>query len=532
MPNQQSDEFTPVLIIGAGPTGLNLSNLLLQYGIHHRIVEKRLEVTRTSNALIIQPRILEMWDCMGIADKFIARGKAISNYCMRTPQKVLHEIDFSHTKVKTKYPFVLGLPQSETEAILSETLEENGGNVERGVTLIDYSQTDKAVTAYLKHSTGEIETVKCEWLVAADGSHSTVRKISNIPFYGSTFPDKFILLDAEISSDLNPESMYGIFTHIGPMLVAPMQRFTRFICEINPENQNNITNLSLTDIEQIINQRMHTPVKIIKQLWSSHFITHCRLINNFRYKRVFFAGDSAHIHSPVGAQGMNTGLQDSHNLAWKIAFVSKKQTAIGLLNSYNQERRQVAKKVLRNTSFMRWTVTVKNTFLIFLRNHIFPFILSVNKIKSRLLLSFSQIGISYQKHKKSLNQGKRAPDVELRDTYNQCIHLYKLLHGLKYKLLIFTGKNPSAKQVQQISTIIEWIDTHPHKSIDIVLISSLEINFSHILAYKDQTLEAHKAYLLKQGGICLVRPDQYIELCSRQIDLKKLLSYILLKSPV
>lgn len=518
----------PILIVGAGPTGLNLASLLSNYGIDYRLIEHKTEATHTSNALAIQPRSLEMWGSMGLVENALARGKKILGISLHNATQFIGQINLASIGLETSFPFILGLPQNESEALLTEHLIKNGKEVERGCTLLDVIQTEKIVSAQLQHPDGETETVNCDWLVAADGGHSTIRKKLNLDFAGATIPEKFIMMDAEISADFNPDFFHAIFSPLGPLVFAPLRHFTRIICTVTHDaGINDFTNPAISDFEYVIKERSRVPVKIMKTLWLSHFVTHHRLISNYRQGRILFAGDSAHIHSPVGGQGMNTGIQDTFNLAWKLALIYKNRSSQKLLDTYDIERRDVAKKVLARTTSMTQLVALKNPLLISLRNHILSFILQIQSFKKAFATQISEIGIQYLSNRIIINNGKRAPNVSLLDSMNQAIQLHELLTGLKHKILIFTGKNIPAALIKEIMALDSWINKMPNDLCEGIIISSTKHNFNNKITYFDESLLAHKVYSLVQGGICLIRPDQYIGLSQAQINHHAIEKYML-----
>ena len=517
----------PILIVGAGPTGLNLASLLSNYGIAYRLIEHKTEALHTSNALAIQPRSLEMWDSMDLAENALERGKKILGISLNSATQSIGQINLATIGLETPFPFILGLPQSESEALLTEHLIKSGKEVERGCTLLDVMQTEKMVSAQLQHPDGKTETVHCDWLIAADGSHSTIREKLNLDFMGATLPEKFIMMDAEISADLNPDFFHAILSPLGPLVFAPLRHFTRIICTVTHDaGIKDFKNPAISDFEYVIKRRSRIPVKIMKAVWLSYFITHHRLINNYRQGRILFAGDSAHIHSPVGGQGMNTGMQDTFNLAWKLALLCKNKSDKKLLDTYDIERRAVAKKVLARTTHMTRLVALKNPLLISLRNHILSLILQIQSLKKAFATQISEIGIRYPSNRSIINNGKRAPDVLLLDAMNQAIQLRKLLSGLKHRILIFTGKNVSDELIKEIMALDSWVNKMPNDLFESIIISSSKRDFNNKRTYFDESLLAHKLYLLPQGGICLIRPDQYIGLLQTQINHHEIAKYM------
>lgn len=516
----------PVLIVGAGPTGLNLANLLVQYGISHRLIDEKIEPIHTSNALVVQARSLEMWDSMGLAEDAILRGKKILGLSLNNAVKQIGQIDFSKAGLATRFPFLLGLSQADSERLLAEHLAKQGGSVERGTTLVDFTQSETGVIAELLHATGEKETLHCDWLIATDGSHSVVRKKLNLDFEGDAIPEKFIMMDAEITADFDSDYFHAILSTEGPLVFATLPKFTRIICTVTSNSGvEDVNNPTVEDFENIIKKRSRLPVRINNPIWISHFMTQHRLINNYRHGRVLFAGDSAHVHSPVGGQGMNTGMQDTFNLAWKLALIIKGKSKTKLIDTYNDERRPIAKSVLATTTKMTEIVAIKNPYLISLRNGLMGFLLKTKMVQHAIANNISELGISYASNSIIINNGKRALDAMLIDSKQKPINLQQLFCGLKQKVLFFTGKNHSVEQINQIRQVIAWIHNNVKELCEIIIISSMVLKIDDNDLYHDKNFEAHQSYLLPSGGICVVRPDGYIGMVRTEINVDVLSAY-------
>lgn len=519
----------PVLIVGAGPTGLNLANLLADYGIDFRLIEQKSEPTQTSNALAVQIRSLEMWDSMGIADQAIAAGKKIHGLALHNKTKQLGKISFEHAQLKTKFPFLLGLSQSETESLLTNYLSSE--KVERNITLTTLSQTEKNIIATLQHADGSTETVTCDWLIAADGSHSLVRKNLNLAFNGAMIPEKFIMTDITVNADFDPNYVQAFLSPTGPLVFMPMKDFTRIICTVTHDINTIFENPTITDFQEAIATRCSTPVKISNPLWISHFVAHHRILENYHHGRILFAGDSAHIHSPIGGQGMNTGMQDTFNLAWKLALVIKGKSKFNLLNTYQDERYPIAKAVLKNTTRMTFMVTLKNPCFIYLRNLFLKLILKLNFVQQRLVQNLSEITITYPKSNiihqvgnTKIKAGQRVLDFSLLDSVGKKILLSDLLKGLKHKLVIFVDESSNATDIER--TITQVKTTH-NDFIEIIVICSPATHLKNRSAYLDMALVAHHTYGLEQGGMMLVRPDLYVGLMSNRINGDLIANYFL-----
>jgi 2-polyprenyl-6-methoxyphenol hydroxylase-like FAD-dependent oxidoreductase len=475
-----------------------------------------------------------MWASMGIANEAITRGKKIQGLTLSSISKLLCRIDFSKAGLATSFPFILGLAQAESENLLTQHLIKNGGNIERGVTLVDFIQNEKMISCELQHLNGERETVCCEWLIAADGSHSFIRKQLNLPFENGGENEKFIMMDAEISADFDLDYFHAILSPFGPLAFAPLPHFTRIICSVTHDTGiKDVDHPTVDDFEYVISQRSKQSIKINKSIWLSKFITRHRLIDCFRHGRILFAGDSAHIHSPIGGQGMNTGMQDGFNLAWKLALVIKKRSHEKLLDTFNAERRPIANTVIADTAKLTKIVTIQSPFLITLRNFAIYFIFNFKIIQHKIATTISELDIRYKRSSLIINNGKRAPDALLYDSQDQAVALQSLLSGLNYKLLFFTGKHGSQRFAQQVVQITNWLNEYFPNLFDCMVISAAGNNLFldtqknlTVPVYFDKLLTAHQTYALRRGGICLIRPDQYIALLHPKINLNKLVEYV------
>jgi len=487
-----------VLIVGAGPTGLNFAHLLAQYGIAHRIIDKKITPITTSNALVVHARSLEMWDSMGLADDALLRGKKIIGLTLNNLTRRIGRLSFSDANLATPFPFILGLPQAETEQLLTEHLVKKGTQIERGVSLVDFTQSETGVVAQLQRTDGKQETLLCDWLIAADGCHSSVRKKLALNFKGGAIPEKFIMMDAVISAGFDPDYFHATLSPKGPLVFAPLPQFTRIICSVTHDTGiKEFENPTVADFEYVIKQRARFSCKIDKPIWLSHFVTQHRLIDQYRHGRILLVGDSAHVHSPVGGQGMNTGMQDAFNLAWKLARVIQGRCDETVLDTYQRERHPVAEKVLSTTTQMTKMVTLNNPFLISIRNCLMQWILSFKAVQKALLNQLSELNIRY------LPNIKRAPAVNLLDSEGKVIQLQQLCRGLNDKLLIFVGNKKTAD-------ILKWIDWANSHGADPIVISITARSFGLVSVYLDPLAKAHEAYARKAGGVCLVRPDQYL----------------------
>jgi len=342
---------TNVLIVGAGPTGLTMACELLRRGIRCRLIDKEDAPSQTSKALAVHSRTLEVFEDMGIIEQLLARGLRATDVNVYDGSERLLHLSLQHLKVP--YPYVLSVPQSETERQLTTLLHSLGGEVERSQELTDVQQEGDRVIAVANHisqDTEIAEEITADWLIGCDGARSQVRKALGIEFEGSTYEEDFLLADVDLDWNRTQDKLHIWLHQDGPFAAIPLPKSQhwRLIAGIAAEEDEVETAVDL--FQQLMIERTgDTTTTISNPIWLSNFKIHRRIVNQYREGRVFLAGDAAHIHSPVGGQGMNVGIQDAYNLAWKLTLVVKNQAPTALLNTYEAERRPIAKSVLAAT---------------------------------------------------------------------------------------------------------------------------------------------------------------------------------------
>ncbi|QFY63815.1 monooxygenase (plasmid) [Rhizobium grahamii] len=341
---------TSVLISGAGPVGLTLALELIRFGVPCRIIDKSPSRTDKSKALAVWSRTLELLDRSGAAPALIETGRKMHVVKIMSGKKTIARVNFDG--LASPFPFVLMIPQSETERVLEEKLEALGGKVERNVEFVDFVDDGKTVTSTVVHPDGRKELIVTDWLAGCDGAHSPIRHQLGMPFEGDTVPGTFLLADVHVSGLDMAEDEFPIFWHrSGIVAFFPIAtgRY-RVIADMGAEPQRDLT---LDDVQTIVDQRGPGGLVVSDCVWLAPFTINERKVKDFRAGRVFLAGDAAHIHSPAGGQGMNTGIQDAINLAWKLALVIEDRGDPELLlNSYSIERSANATQVLKDSGRM------------------------------------------------------------------------------------------------------------------------------------------------------------------------------------
>jgi 2-polyprenyl-6-methoxyphenol hydroxylase-like FAD-dependent oxidoreductase len=409
---QVPGRHTKVLIVGAGPSGLMMAAQLLRYGIQPLIIDNKQGPTSHSNALGVQARSLEIYRQLGISEKVVAGGKQAGGLIFNVNGKQAASISLVGAgNGQTAFPYVLMYQQYKNERTLLEYLTQNTCPVYWDTSLITLKQGAGYAEALLKNTEGEY-TLKCDWVIGADGAHSTVRKQLDIAFTGDTYPHHFYLADVTLDAPfLNEEYVQLYLGNNGFSGFFPMPEKDEYRIIGNlPEQFENSDNTKLEDVLPQLDQVLGYRMNVTKNKWFTTYKLHHRMAENFRKQNCFLVGDAAHIHSPVGAQGMNTGLQDAYNLAWKLAGVINGQIKPTILDSYAAERVPVARELLNSTDKI-FNITISNNWFINLfKKWLLPKILNIawksESVKAGFFKRGSQIGISYRDSKINLHLGK------------------------------------------------------------------------------------------------------------------------------
>ena len=384
-----------VLIAGAGPVGLTLANELVRQGISVRIVDKNAGRTDKSKALVIWSRTLELFDDAGYATEFLPAGMPAHGAQISTGKEIVASVSLD--SIDSRFNYALMIAQSETERVLEQRLAAAGVKVERRVELAGFTDKGNAVEATLAREDGSTETVNADWLVGCDGAHSVVRHGLGFAFEGSTLESHWALADGHVSG-LAPTDRLHIFWHReGILAFFPIlgDRW-RVIADLGPATgDEKHPDPTLEEINTLMARRGSPGIVMKDPFWLAAFRINERKVKDYRKGRAFLAGDAAHIHSPAGGQGMNTGMQDAFNLAWKLAMVIKGAAKPALLDSYSPERSTVGETVLRNAGRLTEAATLRNPIAQGLRNTIVKFAAGFPALQHRIADQLSEMDITY-----------------------------------------------------------------------------------------------------------------------------------------
>jgi 2-polyprenyl-6-methoxyphenol hydroxylase-like FAD-dependent oxidoreductase len=384
-----------VLIVGAGPVGMTMASELVRYGVAIRIIDKAAERTDKSKALVLWSRTLELLNRGGGSAPFVEAGFKAEAVNFVAGDKMIGRVTMD--SVQSPYPFGLMLPQSDTERLLEQRLDEQGVTVERRIELVTFTQRTDGVEAVLRHADGREETVSAAWLVGCDGAHSAVRHTLGAPFTGETMDSDWILADVHMTGYPYPDSEAAVYWHRdGVFVIFPISpgRY-RVLADLPPSGADHPPAPTLEEAQAIIDRRGPSGLKAFDPIWLAGFRINGRKVSQYRWGRVFLAGDAAHVHSPAGGQGMNTGMQDAFNLAWKLAVVVRGTCCEELLDSYSPERSHVGDEVLKSAGRLTAVGTMRNPVAQALRNLVGHVMFGLAPVQHALADNMSEVTIGY-----------------------------------------------------------------------------------------------------------------------------------------
>ena len=545
-----------VLIVGAGPVGLVMAIELARYGVGVRLIDKQAQRTDKSKALVIWSRSLELLERAGCSAGLVDAGYKVTTLKISADGKSIARMTLEG--LATPYPYALMIPQSETERILEEFLNTLGVSVERSVELTRFDASDDKVVAVLRHSDGTEETVESAWLIGCDGAHSTVRHRLGMEFEGETLPVDWMLADVHLEGlprapEINvvwhadgilatfpiAEDRYRVIADTGAAAGtatekdAPHSEPTRedpkrVVADMgtNAENsaprpeptlediQRSITDTAaaaeadadttaphseptLEEVQALLDKRFPGGVRATNPVWLSYFRINERKVTDYRAGRVFLAGDAAHVHSPAGGQGMNTGMQDACNLAWKLALVVHGTCSAELLDSYSSERSPIADEVLKVTGRITSMATLTGSLPQWLRNHTAALLLGLPLVRRLAAEAAAEISIGYPHSPLNAAGSYRDPARHPRPPPPPARPL------------------ANDSEVRRSNRVIRWAREIGRASFCLPIPMGCRQRFRRVtLTYSSRLLRAP----FHHGGMWLVRPDGYIALSAKAGD--------------
>ncbi len=553
MPN--NNETLSALVVGAGPIGLTMALALTLRGIKCRIIDKSPVASDKSKALGIHARTLELLETMGIVDDFLAVGHKVHATNICNGETTLVHLCFD--EMEGHYPYALMVPQSVSEKLLTEQLEKHSIKIERELELTNFTQDQDSVTATLKRADGSTEEVKANWLLGCDGAHSTIRHILGFKFDGATYDEAFATADCYINWDKPEDELFGFVCDEGSAFFFPLGNKRYRIVADGPMPKTGAP-LLLEEMQALIDKRVPGNFTLSNPNWLTWFTISRRSVSEYRNGRVFISGDAAHIHSPMMGQGMNTGMHDALNLAWKLELVEKGEAKSDLLDTYQSERHPVGQSLLKNTDAVTKVVTLRNHIGQEVRNRLMPLLASHDVVKQRAWRTLSMLGVNYRssplvgEYRASLSHamnhpisnlnawfdfshgpsaGDRAPDGALhKEGTDEPVRLFEQFRNIAHNLVFFVGLHDDEESFSTIDKTIEEIEENYGEFIKChVVVSNPDEatklkSTDSILIDKDGAL--HHRYGAAHSCLYLIRPDGYVGFRSQPIEIERLQKHL------
>ena len=498
---------TDVLIVGAGPTGLMLANQLARRGLKPLIIDRHAGPAEQTRAMAVHARTLEIYASMGIADEAVRRGARGTGANIWSNGRWRARLPLGDIgKGVSPFPYVLMLGQDENERILGDNLARLGVRVQWNTELVSINQTPSHVDAVLKQRDGTSRQVRATWVAGCDGARSSVRQLCGIGFPGEPYEHTFFVADTEAVGPMRPGELNVYLWRDGFHLFFPMPGQDRWrVIGILPEQFRGQETVTFESLISPIRQEAGTALDFRSCDWFSTYRIAHRAAERFRDRRCFLLGDAAHIHSPMGGQGMNTGLQDAYNLAWKLALVVEGHADPELLDTYEQERIPVARRLLETTDRAFQLVVADHWFARLMRTRLIGMVAAramlVDRVRKLAFRTLSQTGINYpesalsqsasQLPKGAPRAGDRFPWLMLKmQPFGRPVDVFSKLDDRRFNLLVFGSRERNVK---------------------------LE-NLSHLVTPWFIPDDAENKAKLERSGIpeasfFLVRPDGHIGLC-------------------
>ncbi|HEX3913234.1 MAG TPA: FAD-dependent monooxygenase [Steroidobacteraceae bacterium] len=397
-----------MLIVGAGPTGLVLALWLTKYGLRVRIIDKLAASGTTSRALAVQARTLEYYQQMGLDQAVVERGHKVPALNLWVKRRQAARVSLENLgQGLTPFPYPIIFPQDQHEMLLIERLRKSGVEVERQLELVAFEDAGAAIRATLRAGDGE-QICTCAYLAGCDGARSKVREILNSGFPGGTYDHLFYVADVEAAGPPMNGELHVDLEDADFLAVFPLSQSgnARLIGSVRDDAARDHEQLRFEDVQGRAIDNLKVQIKRVN--WFSTYRVHHRVAQQFRKGRAFLLGDAAHIHSPVGGQGMNTGLGDAVNLAWKLAAAIKQPASAALLDSYQPERIAFARRLVATTDRAFTAVISSSAFARFVRTRLIPaFAPALLRVPAMRRLTFrtvSQIAVNYRDG--SFNRGR------------------------------------------------------------------------------------------------------------------------------
>jgi 2-polyprenyl-6-methoxyphenol hydroxylase-like FAD-dependent oxidoreductase len=511
---------TDVLVVGAGPTGLMLANQLVRRGARVLIIDRHPGPSLQTRALGVQARTLEIYSQLGIVNRALELGKPGTGANMWAQGRKMARVPLGEVgQAATPYPYILILGQDDNERIMGDKLRDLGVSVQWNTELVSLEQESSSVTATLKLPDGANRKIVAAWVGGCDGARSSVRELNGITFPGAPYEHVFFVADVEMTGSMVADEVNVYLWRDGFHLLFPMRGKDHWrIVGILPPALRGRDDVTFEAVIPSLRNEAGAGLSFKTCTWFSTYRIHHRSASRFRDRRCFLLGDAAHVHSPVGAQGMNTGLQDAYNLAWKLALVVKGQANAALLDSYEEERVPVARRLL-NTTDRGFRLVVSDSWLAGLFRtkilaRIGAFAMTLQRIRQIAFRTISQTGIHYRKSALSESQpglpeaaphgGDRFPWLQLKFQANDSVEdVFQKLDDTRFNLIVIGQPAPPEDALKLGDLLrIHVIPADPANDVELARVQ------------------------IPQPSFYLVRPDGHVGLCGVRLEVAAVKHYL------
>jgi 2-polyprenyl-6-methoxyphenol hydroxylase-like FAD-dependent oxidoreductase len=497
---------TDVLIVGAGPTGLVLALWLTRLGAAVRIIDKTPEPSTTTRAVAVQARTLEFYRQFGLADDVLSRGRQVgAAHLWVTGREIAHLKLGDIGRGLSPFPYAFIFSQDEHERLLIERLRQHGVCVERPIELAGFEERDDRVVAQLRHANGQADTCEAAFIAGCDGAHSRVRETLNIGFGGGTYEHLFYVADVEARGPVTNGDIHVALDSADFLVVFPLKdpAHVRLIGTVREDAASN-ESLTWNHVSRRVIDWLRIDIRHVH--WFSTYRVHHRVADRFRHGRAFLLGDAAHIHSPVGGQGMNTGIGDSVNLAWKLAAVSRGRAPASILDTYEPERIAFARRLVATTDQVFTGVTSSSPLARALRLHIVPRLLpavsTFQAARRFLFRTVSQTLITYRGS--ALSEGDAGE-----------------IHGGDRLPWVLLDPQSGADNFAPLASL-DW-QLHVYGSASLALRAACDER--HLALHEFAWLPAMERAGFRRDAMYLLRPDGYVALASTEQSVARLNRY-------
>ena len=532
-----SKNVTDCLIVGAGPVGLTLACQLKYYGVPFRIIDKLQGPVIRTKAAAVWSRTTEFMAQIGLEHEFLNAGLHCCSASLFADGKRFAQLHLD--TVDSLYNFVLMVPQHATEHILREELTKHGLGVEYGLEMTSLQTEDDRITVGLAGG----ETLDCRWLVGCDGAHSGVRHALNLDFAGEKLESEWVVADVYLKDVFAEDEIMAIMHDSGPTALFPLgDMFYRVVAQVDAIDESRDSESAQAAVRKIFAERVGGLASVGEFTDVGFFTIHERQVETYQVGKVFLAGDAAHVHSPLGGQGMNTGMHDAYNLGWKMALVAQGHMNEKLLTTYQDERFPIGQRLVKATSMGTKMITQRQPLVAALRKQAAKVLTQLPVLKHKARDTLTEVNIHYRggplskepeacprawRFKKGIRAGERAPDARVLVGGEES-RLMSFLTGARFHLLVFGGEEEDCWSV--FEPLVKAARDSFAAFVQIVWIGvdeslpPLQDGEVHLV---DHTEELHHDYAATEPSIYLLRPDAYVAYRSQSLKPGELEDYFL-----